>query len=200
VAGSQAASFWTIIRPATPSHPKEGKVTLSTEDLIDKALALSRDVEDNFLELGKCLRQLMDRDPNLFQQIVQKTNLGRRKAYYLVEVSRIFDPLPVPRSRLRKIGWTKLQLIAKHITADNLDELLQLAENASAKRLEAAMRGEKSLGNAHCVLMYFSPKDYADLEDTLVKHGGVRSGRGIQNKEEALLRMVHAMKKQPKGD
>jgi hypothetical protein len=41
-------------------------VTLSTEDLIDKALALSGDVEDNFLELGKTLRQLMDRDPDLF--------------------------------------------------------------------------------------------------------------------------------------
>jgi hypothetical protein len=134
--------------------------------------------------------------PNLFHQIVQKSNLGRRKAYYLVEVSRIFDPLPVPRSRLRKIGWTKLQLIAKHVTPNNLDALLQLAEYSTAKELERAMRGEKPLGNAHCVLMYFSPKDYAELEDMLVKHGGVRSGRGIQNKEEALLRVVAAANEQ----
>lgn len=90
-------------------------MALSTEDLYDRALALSSDVEDNFLDLGKSLRQLQDRDPDLFNQIVAKSNLGRRKAYYLVEVSRIFDPLPVPRSRLRKIGWTKLQLIGKHI-------------------------------------------------------------------------------------
>jgi hypothetical protein len=58
-------------------------VTLSTEDLIDNALALSKDVEDNFLELGKSLRQLQDRDPDLFHQIIEKTTLGRRKAYYL---------------------------------------------------------------------------------------------------------------------
>lgn len=57
------------------------------------------------------------------------------------------------------------------------------------------MRGEKPLGNAHCVLLYFSPKDYAELEDALVKHGGVRSGRGIQNKEEALIRLVRHVKK-----
>ena len=69
----------------------------------------------------------------------------------------------------------------------------------AAKELERRMRGEKPLGNAHCVLMYFSPKGYAELEDALVKHGGVHSGRGIQNKEEAVLRMVHETKKQPEG-
>ena len=170
-------------------------MTLSTEALYDKAKSLSGDVEDNFLELGKSLRQLLDRDPNLFQEIVAKTNLGRRKAYYLVEVSRIFDPLQVPRSRLRKIGWTKLQLIGKHVTQDNLEELLQLAESVNAKELERHMRGEKPLGNAHSVLMYFSPKQYQELADALVKYGGVRSGRGIQNKEEALLRLVRRLKK-----
>jgi hypothetical protein len=87
-------------------------VTLSTEDLIDNALALSKDVEDNFLELGKSLRQLQDRDPDLFHQIIEKTTLGRRKAYYLVEVSRVFDPLQVSRPKLKKVGWTKLALIA----------------------------------------------------------------------------------------
>src|SRR5271165_5503753 len=170
-------------------------MTLSIEALYDKAMGLSKDVEDNFLELGKSLRQLQDRDPDLFQQIVQKSNLGRRKAYYLVEVSRIFDPLPIPRSRLGKIGWTKLQLIAKHVTPNNLDVLLQLAEDSTAKELERAMRGEKPLGNAHCVLMYFSTKDYAALEDALVKHGGASRGRGIQNKVEALIRLVRHVKK-----
>jgi hypothetical protein len=162
-------------------------MTLSTEALYNKATDLSSDVEDNFLELGKTLRQLMDRDPDLFHQIIQKTNLGRRKAYYLVEVSRIFDPLPVPRSRLRKIGWTKLQLIGKHIDAENLDELLQLAEDSNAKELERHMRGEKPLGNAHCVLMYFTPKQYAELESVLIQNGGQRSGRGIVDKEKALI-------------
>ncbi len=171
-------------------------MALSTEELFEKALTLSGDVDDNFLELGKSLRQLQDRDSELFHKIVAKTNLGRRKAYYLVEVSRIFDPLPVPRSRLRKIGWTKLQLIGKHVKPDNMEDLLSLAEEVNAKELERRMRGEKPMGNAHCVLMYFSPKQYADLEEVLLANGGQRSGRGILNKEEALLKVIKKVKKQ----
>jgi hypothetical protein len=93
----------------------------------DKAMSLSADVEDNFLDLGKTLRQLLDRDPDAFAQVRRKSNLGRRKAYYLVEVSRIFDPLPIARSRLKTIGWTKLQLLGKQIDKGNAQELLELA-------------------------------------------------------------------------
>jgi hypothetical protein len=174
-------------------------MALSTEELYDKAKTLSGDVEDNFLELGRSLRQLLDRDPELFKKIVAKANLGRRKAYYLVEVSRIFDPLPVPRSRLRKIGWTKLQLIGKHIEPDNMEELLQLAESTNAKDLERHMRGEKPLGNAHCVLMYFSPKEYKELEEALIRNGGTRSGRGILNKEKALINVVRRVNAEMDG-
>ena len=169
-------------------------MALSTEDLFDKAVHMAGNVEDNFLELGKALRQLQDRDLELFQKIVAKGSLRRRKAYYLVEVSRIFDPLPVPRSRLRKIGWTKLQVIGKRVTPDNLDDLLSLAEGVNAKELERRLRGEKPLDNAHCVLMYFSPKQYAELEEVLVAHGGTKSRRGILNKEEALLRVIRKVK------
>ncbi len=35
-----------------------------------------------------------------------------------------------------------------------------------------------------------SSMQYAELEEALVKHGGVLSGRGIQNNEEALMRRV----------
>ena len=175
-------------------------MALSTEDLYDKALAMSGDVEDNFIELGRSLRQLQVRDLNLFQQIIQKTDLGRRKAYYLVEVSRIYDPLPIPRSRLRKIGWTKLQLIGKHIDASNLEEMLELAENNNSKELERILRGDKPLGgNAHCVLMYFSPKQYHELEEVLIQHGATRSagfgGRaGLSNKENALMNLIRSVK------
>ena len=55
-------------------------MTLSTEDLFDKALHMAGNVEDNFLELGKALSQLQDRDLELFQKIVAKGSLRRRKA------------------------------------------------------------------------------------------------------------------------
>jgi len=169
---------------------------LSTEDLYEKTMLMSKNVEDNFLDLGRYLRQLLDREPELFQEIIVKCDLGRRKAYYLVEVSRTFDPLPISRPRLKKLGWTKLQIIGKHVTKDNVEELVTLAENHSVKQLERLMQGDAPMKNAHCVLMYFTPKQYAELEAALLKNGGERSGRGIVGKEEAL---INALRKATPG-
>ena len=175
-------------------------VAATRVELYDKAMSLSADVEDNFLDLGKTLRQLLDRDPDAFAQVWRKSNLGRRKAYCLVEVSRIYDPLAVARSRLKTIGWTKLQLLGKQIDKGNAQELLELAESSTAKQLEAQMKGEKPIDNTHCVLMYFTPKQYKALEEALVQNGGTRSGRGIVNKEEALLKALKKLKERTELD
>jgi hypothetical protein len=171
-------------------------MALSTEDLFDKALHQAGGVNgDNFLELGRSLRQLQDRDPELFAKIVSKTDVGRRKAYYLVEVSRTFEPLPVPRSRLKKIGWTKLQLIGKHVDASNLDEMLSLAETNNAKELQRHLKGEKPRGKTHCMAMYFIPEEYELVEAMLTKYGAKKtSPHGMLKKEEGLLNALGKLK------
>jgi|ERR1700678_2161686 hypothetical protein len=141
-------------------------MTLGNEELYNEAVALSTNVDDNFQELGRVLCKLLDGDPELFAQLWEKTDLGRRKTYYLVEVSRVFDPLIISQ-RLKRIGWKELQIIAKHV-----EELLKHAETCSAEKMEAHMRGEKSLDNAHCMLKYFSPKPYTVLEDAQGKDEG----------------------------
>jgi hypothetical protein len=178
-------------------------MTEGTDALYEKALELSVNVPDNFLELGRALTQLYDRDPDRFRQVAARSNMGLRKAYGLVEVSRTLEPLTIPRDQLRTIGWPKLQLIAKHVTPGTLEALLRLAEESTAMDLERHMRGKKPVGNAHCVLKYFSPKQYAELEETLLKNGGERSGRGIVGEEEALIdalrKAVPGLEKEPKG-
>lgn len=175
-------------------------MAISIDDLFDKATDLAKDFDDNFLDLAKALRQLLDRDSEKFRDLWMKTNIGRRKAYYLVEVSRMFDPMGLSKPRLKKIGWTKLQIIGKHVTKDNVGEMLELAEQHTSKELEGLMRGEKPVNAAHCVLMYFSPKDYALLERTLLKHGGARSGRGINDKEHALIRALKRLEDKDKDN
>lgn len=133
-------------------------MTEDTDTLYEKALELSENLPDNFMELGRTLGQLYYRDPNLFRQLAAKSNMDLRSAYHLVEVSRTFEALAIPCDRLRKIGWPKLQLIAQHVTPNTLEALLQLAEDTTAKDLEHHMRRKKPLGNAYCALMYFSPK------------------------------------------
>ena len=162
-------------------------MALSTEALYEKAVALSGDVnDDTFLELAKSLRQLQDRDGDLYKKVVAKSGLGSRKAYYLVAISRWFEHLPTPRSRLRAIGWTKLQIIGPAVTDKNWEQLLTAAENSSAAQLKSIVKGEKPVENAHCVLMYFTPEQYAIFEQALLANGGTRSGRGILDKELAI--------------
>jgi hypothetical protein len=43
------------------------------------------------------------------------------------------------------------------------------------------------MANSHCALMYFTPKQYQELEAALLVNGGARSGRGIVDKEKALI-------------
>jgi hypothetical protein len=59
------------------------------------------------------------------------------------------------------------------------------ALRTARKQLERHTRDEKFLGNAHCILKYFSPKNYAEVDDARAKHGAARSGRGIENKGTA---------------
>jgi hypothetical protein len=173
-----------------------------TEDLFEKAMTLSKNVDDTFLELGRTLRQLQDREPQRFQEIVAKSDLGRRKAYYLLDVSRSFEPLRVSRARLKKVGWTKLAMIAKQVTQDNIDGLLDLAQQNNVKELERITRGERPLGTSHCVLMYFSPQQYEELEEALVHHGASKAarGRGLVDKEKALLKMTRKAMGKGEGD
>jgi len=123
-------------------------MTMSVNELYDRALALSSEAEDTFLDLGRSLRQSLDRDPGLFQQIAKKGRLGRRK---VVEVSRKFEPLPISRARLKEIGWTKLQIIGQHVTKDNVQGLVSLAEKLKAKQLEREMHGGEPLGDDQMV-------------------------------------------------
>jgi hypothetical protein len=151
-------------------------MTEGTDALYEKAFELSANVPDNFLELGRALTQLYDRDPNLLRQLAAKSNMGLRRAYHLVEVSRTFEPLVIPRDQMRKIGWPKLQLIAKHLTPNTLDALLRLAEESTVEDLKHHLRAwKRPAGNAHCMLRYFSPKSYEQLEETHLSNGAAPS-------------------------
>lgn len=100
----------------------------TTAALKMKIAALEARIEERFLELARALRALQESDPAAFAQVVATSAIGRRRAYYLVSVSRAFDGLPVADERLEQIGWTKLAILAPHVGVKNVGELLDLAE------------------------------------------------------------------------
>ena len=155
----------------------------------DRALDLIVHLDDEFLELASLLRQLQEKKPDDFKALIAIPELGRRKGYYLVEIDRAFANLGVPPQRLTKIGWTKLQLIARHVTPDNLEALLTLAETHIAKNLELIMRGALPI-IARTVLLLFTQEQYAVFSDAILTNGAVQNGAGFIGKEAALIKAL----------
>jgi hypothetical protein len=57
-----------------------------------------------------------------------------------------------------------------------LDALLRLAEESTVEDLKHHLHGcKRPNGNAHCMMRYFSPKSYEQLEGALVSNGGAPS-------------------------
>jgi len=159
-------------------------------DLYNKVVELSSTVDENFLELASTLRHLQDTDPEKFRMAVTHTQLGQRKAYYLVTIDRVFSKIPVKKDRLKRIGWTKLNILTRYIDKTNYADLLKKAEDHTAKELEQILQGKEPVSKARAVLAYFNPQDYALLEKALLMFKGQKAGKGIVNKEEAIMNMV----------
>jgi hypothetical protein len=167
-----------------------GKHVTTLAELMKRTVSLAAGPKERFLELGWCLQALQERSPDDFKKAFARSGLGRRKAYYLVNVSRQVERAKLPKARLRKLGWTKLEVIAKYLSRTNGLKLVKLAEKNTARDLKLLMRGGKPQPNARCVLMYFSSEQYHQFEEAVLRHGGRRGGRGLINKEGALIRAI----------
>ena len=166
------------------------KFTIKLDDVLQRALDLSSRPDDNFPELARCLATLHDHAFPTWKRFLEASGMGRRKAYYLVEIGNIFERLQVPEARLRKIGWTKAQIIGRHITRANANRRLKQAEENTAPQLEALMRDENAQMATRCVKMYFTAEEYVEFEQAILRHGGTQSGRGLRDKEKATLNMI----------
>ena len=174
------------------------KAEAKGQELYAKSLQLSTAFDDNFMELARNVRSLQETDSERFKDLIDKSGLGRRKAYYLIALDKALGNIKISKQRLRKIGWTKMALMAPVVTKYNFAELLEFAENHTAKEIQVKVSGGKHENNAHSVLFYFNEQNYEELQEALIKFGAKRHGRGLVNKDEALMKLVEAVGKSPK--
>lgn len=66
-----------------------------------------------------------------------------RKALNFVEIGEVVTNLGLPKSRLEKIGWSKLCLLAPILTRENMEEWLQQAEEITHRELAEVTRKER---------------------------------------------------------
>ena len=148
-------------------------------------------IGDHFLEIANHLREVQDMSPNDFQNVIKQLKIGTRKGYALAKIDRAFHNLGIPRERLRKLGWTKLALLSPYVNADNVEQLLSLAEQIRAHDLKLTLRGEEVDPEGRLIVLYLRKEELELLEEVLSAHGAVRyRPHAWYHKEEALMRAL----------
>src|SRR4051812_9526625 len=170
---------------------------MTATSLFQDALALAANPDTNFLQLGRYLVDLRGMSPGHFQNFIKQSGLNRRRVYYLAKIAEQLGELEkrgthLDPSQLRRIGWTKLQVIASRLTPSDAAKQLQIAEQHTARELMVRMRGEKPAPKEHAILLRFTPEQYQMFEEAILQNGGTRKpkGRGLLNKEEALIKAL----------
>lgn len=161
-----------------------------TPDTIESIMSLHAEGEAVFLQLARRLREIVDEEPRAIKRLCAETPLKQRRIYCLLRIARVFDPLVSDDERLQRIGWTKLDLVAPYTQADNVEQMLGLAEELAPTALARRLAGEAPLVGSHTVQLTFSSADYADFCRALIAARAKPSGKGHVGKEAALMRIL----------
>lgn len=158
--------------------------------IYQRAMALADHKKPPSIELAGVLYQLQQNEPEQFKLFIENSPVSRRTAFYLAEVGKCLEPLGLPSSRLEAIGWSKIQVIAKHLTPRKAEKLLKLAEENTTHSLAAQMRNDDPMPEARCVMLRLSPKHYRRFEEAVLQNGGTKVGKGLRNKEKAVMKII----------
>lgn len=145
---------------------------------------------EDFMMTGKLLAELHAHDPAQCLKAARSMGMSRRKAYYLIELHETFSKLKVPKGLLLEIGWTKLQVVRRVVTAGNVEHWLTLAKALAVHELKDAVQGKPLEFGKHCLLFYLSPQEFDIVATVLVKHGAKHEERTIYGKEPALVKAM----------
>jgi hypothetical protein len=162
---------------------------ITPQDLKKQITNFASSSKPSFLDLARALHMLHELDVGEFNQIIQRVNLGPRKAYYLLQIAQCYRSLVRYRSRLQAIGWTKLTILCEHITPQNAARLIKLAEENTVQGLRSQMSNVQP-PKTRCVLLYFNRSEYQSFETAVLRNGGSRRGRGLVGKERAIIKAL----------
>lgn len=148
----------------------------------------------DFLKVANHLFEVQQASPDLLLEEGERIGVGRRKVYYLLELREKLQRIPAQPEQLVRIGWTKLQVIADHLTPENFRELLELAETNPIHALRSYTPGETLPVEKRFLGFSLTPEQYDIVRKVLLDHGADENAKGLRNKEAAL---VAALKRLP---
>lgn len=141
----------------------------------------------DFLAQGAYLHRVAETGEGSVVNAAAKLGIKGRKAHYLVEIAKAIDSLEIPDERLRKIGWTKLSVIAPRLSAETAEELLDAAEKHKVPDLQAIFAGREPPARRHVMKFDLDDAQHKIVRAALLAHGATPSTRGLHGKEAALV-------------
>jgi hypothetical protein len=159
-------------------------------------MASSRNAGKNkgdFIELGARLRDALARDKAEFDEITRSEGIDQRKAYYLINIANAFESAQLPRADLLKTGWTKLEMLKDRVTDPDFKDLLDKAGKLPVPELRRVLAGGEARDERHVVQLYLSKEQFEVLASVIEQYGGVRVGRTLHKREEALTRALRQL-------
>lgn len=178
-----------------PANRTAGTTQVPSDGTLrEELLAIDSIGSDRFLEMGRRLRRFYEALPDngykarSINELLEGTKISRRSALYWIEIDRTYSRFNVPDDRLARIGWSKLSMMARHLTPRNVESWLLLAERSTANQLRASIR--KAEPSRHYVVFKLSAADNAMLTSVLVANGARAVGkRRLIDKEIALIEL-----------
>ena len=166
-----------------------------------EAIQLAREPAVNFYDLADLILNLRDCDGSLLSDFAEQAKISRRKMYYLLAAGQLVADWAITREEAEDVGWTKLQIIARHVETDrnvttraSLDRYLKLARSTKARSLaEALETGAAEPRTA--VVFHLTMGMIWRLNDALLAFGAKQDYRGFREKEVALARILAAAMK-----
>ena len=177
-------------------QPRRGRNTglthLPFEDdspaLIRQARRLIADLDTRFMELAEIMSLLLASDRN-FNEACREIGIGSRKARYLAEVHDQVAAYGIPPGKIIHLGWTKLSVLAKVLTDENVDFWVKRAEKLSVVALQRALSAKPPV---KAMVFKLTADEAAMVDAALVRFGARRHGRQIKGREDALIRLLGA--------
>jgi hypothetical protein len=163
--------------------------TNNIDALLEKITELASSSDRRFLELGRLLTALKAADAKRCREYIRAPKTGRRRAYYLMRITGLFDALEVDDADLQEIGWTKLLRLAPFVNKSNVQELVAKAKTMTNRELTAELTGEGT-SPPHALMFFLTSKELKLLTRHLKRHGAAEAGHGLQGKEKALLTLL----------
>lgn len=161
-----------------------------------KQLAMVRNAAP--IDLAEALWKADQTEPGSVAEIIEETGLGRRRAYYLLQVWDRFAQAGYSKAELAEVGWTKLAIVAKYLPPGMEAAGYDLAQRNTAQQLPVILQGgSQSLPRPHSVLLRLTPSQYKLFAAVVLKHGATpaKKGKGLANKERALIRALRQLER-----